>query len=61
MLAPIFLQDLSRSLYSHFCEETGRPLQILGVDIDQNLVQIAEKKYTTDVSLELFVHPPNPL
>ena len=41
----VLFQELTSSLYSHFIQDCDRALQILGVDLDENLIANAEKKH----------------
>jgi hypothetical protein len=42
---------LTASLLDHFGDDNDRPLDILGVDLDDNLIDIAQKKFRDRVKM----------
>jgi len=47
-------QDLTLSLRDHFVSETGRRLEILGVDLDEDLIGCAKQKVQKQASCFLL-------
>ncbi len=43
-------QELTAGLHSHFSQECDRPLEILGIDLDENLIEVANNKLKNLVS-----------
>ena len=48
-------QELTAGLHSHFSQDCDRPLEILGIDLDENLIEAANNKLKNLVSTYYLV------